>query len=114
MFFGYRADDRVGRCEPLNPKTLKLSDPGASNRPAYPRAAQEAVHALVKESNMELSAFHLGPLKDPVRVHEKAMDDYADRFPDDLPEACVADIIRSKVRTVPRTISTPPGLTTML
>eukprot|EP00959_Pyramimonas_sp_CCMP1952_P061552 1286295-Pyramimonas_sp.AAC.1 len=52
---------------------------------------------LVRASGLDEGALHIGPLKDPVRVHEKAVDDYADRFPRDLPEACVADIIRSKV-----------------
>eukprot|EP00242_Pyramimonas_sp_CCMP2087_P002138 CAMPEP_0198232874 /NCGR_PEP_ID=MMETSP1445-20131203/115952_1 /TAXON_ID=36898 /ORGANISM="Pyramimonas sp., Strain CCMP2087" /LENGTH=667 /DNA_ID=CAMNT_0043913561 /DNA_START=14 /DNA_END=2015 /DNA_ORIENTATION=+ len=52
---------------------------------------------LVHDSGLEEDALHIGPLKDPVRVHEKAMDDYADRFPGEHPEACVADIIRSKV-----------------
>ena len=31
-----------------------------------------------------------------MRVHEKAMDDYADRFPDGLAEACVADMLRGR------------------
>ena len=32
-----------------------------------------------------------------MRVHEKALDDYAERFSDDvLPEACVADIMRCR------------------
>ena len=35
---------------------------------------------------------------DPVRIHEKAQDDYADRFHDEvLAEACVADVLRSRV-----------------
>ena len=35
---------------------------------------------------------------DPVRIHEKAQDDYADRFHDKvLAEACVADVLRSRV-----------------
>jgi hypothetical protein len=39
-----------------------------------------------------------GALKDPVRVHEKAFDDYRNNFADDvLPEACVLDIIRTRV-----------------
>ena len=38
-----------------------------------------------------------GPLKDPVRVYEKAHDDYVDRFAEGLPTACVADIIRARV-----------------
>ena len=41
--------------------------------------------------------FEMGPIKDPVRVHEKAIDDYSDRFSDDvLPEANVVDVIRAR------------------
>jgi len=37
------------------------------------------------------------PLKDPVRVFEKALDDYWDRFSDEVPAtACVTDIIRCR------------------
>ena len=33
-----------------------------------------------------------------MRIHEKAQDDYADRFHDEvLAEACVADVLRSRV-----------------
>eukprot|EP00439_Symbiodinium_sp_Y106_P027014 s1986_g3.t1 len=39
----------------------------------------------------------LGPLKDPVRVHEKAVDDYADRFKEHLAEANVVDVIRARL-----------------
>ena len=59
----------------------------------FPAVAKQ----LVRDSNMKETALHIGPLKDPVRVHEKAVDDYADRFPEEHPEACVADIVRSKV-----------------
>ena len=39
----------------------------------------------------------LGALKDPIRLHEKAMDDYAGRFDDGvLPEACVVDVVRAR------------------
>jgi len=41
-------------------------------------------------------ALKMGPLKDPVRVHEKAIDDYAKRFPGSLAEACVADALRCR------------------
>ena len=42
----------------------------------------------------------VGDLKDPVRVHEKAVDDYAKRFPppDPVPpEACVTDVLRARL-----------------
>ena len=41
-----------------------------------------------------------GNLKDPIRCHEKALDDYGDRFShlDNHPaEACVVDVIRSRL-----------------
>ena len=46
----------------------------------------------------EVSWIKFGKLKDPVRIHEKAWDDYAGRFGDDvIPEACVVDILRCSV-----------------
>ena len=41
-------------------------------------------------------ALNMGPLRDPVRVHEKAIDDYAKRFPESLAEACVAAVLRCR------------------
>ncbi len=39
-----------------------------------------------------------GPLKDPVRIHEKAIDDYRGRFADGvIPEACVVDVVRCRI-----------------
>lgn len=35
-------------------------------------------------------------LKDPVRLHEKAVDGYANRFSDCLPEACITDMLRAR------------------
>lgn len=32
-----------------------------------------------------------------MRVHEKALDDYDERFPGELAEACVADLLRARV-----------------
>lgn len=44
------------------------------------------------------AGFMDGGLKDPVRTHEKALDDYAARFEDGvLPEACVTDMVRARV-----------------
>ena len=42
-------------------------------------------------------ALLFGALKDPVRSHEKAVDDYAGRFDDgELPEACLLDVVRAR------------------
>ena len=35
--------------------------------------------------------------KDPVRLHEKALDNYADRFEQGLAEACVMDVMRCRI-----------------
>ena len=40
----------------------------------------------------------VAPLKDPVRVHEKATNDYKDRFGDGAPaEACLTDLLRARI-----------------
>ena len=40
----------------------------------------------------------IAPLKDPVRVHEKATNDYKDRFDDGAPaEACLTDLLRARI-----------------
>ena len=39
-----------------------------------------------------------GDVKDPVKIHSKALELYADRFPDDiLPETCVSDVTRARI-----------------
>ena len=63
-------------------------------------AAQDSFEALVDalraaEPGVEVK---LGGLKDPIRVHEKAWDDYA---ADEAPEACVLDVLRARL-VVPR------------
>lgn len=54
---------------------------------------------LPADLKVELSP---GELKDPVRIHEKALDDYVgdfDDWSDDnvIPEACVNDVLRCRV-----------------
>ena len=40
----------------------------------------------------------VAPLKDPVRLHEKGVEDFSSRFSDDvLPEACVTDVVRARI-----------------
>ena len=79
-----------------------------------------AMNAVVEKAGLPKKCLKIGPLKDPVRIYEKvittrsisvlsrpsrpnhfaspadqAMDDYADRFDDDVPPtACVADMLR--------------------
>ena len=54
---------------------------------------------LVAAKVSKLGELIWGSLKDPVRVYEKAMDDYAGRFPGDgvLAEACIADMVRARL-----------------
>ena len=56
----------------------------------------KAVKALLRECNINTdSALTIGNLKDPIRSHEKAIDDYGGRFKDSaLPESCLPDVIR--------------------
>ena len=45
----------------------------------------------------------IAPLKDPVRVHEKATNDYKDRFGDGAPaEACLTDLLRARIEALER------------
>ena len=61
-------------------------------------AFREVAMALLSAAGLGEDALNLGPLKDPVRIYEKAIDDYAKRFDDgELPEACVADVIRCRI-----------------
>lgn len=49
------------------------------------------------DSEEDVRMLVFGPLKNPVRTHQKALDDYADRHSDgELPEACVTDMIRAR------------------
>ena len=59
---------------------------------------EAALHALIGTSAITLQPANL---KDPVRVHEKAMDSYIellDNFNNEtvIPEACITDIIRCR------------------
>ena len=47
-----------------------------------------------------VDCIHIAPLKDPVRIYEKAYDDYADRFKDvddTIPIACIVDVLRCSI-----------------
>jgi len=60
----------------------------------HPKLEAEVRKLLCSDANIE-GKLEFAPLKDPVRVFEKALDDYWDRFSDDVPAtACVTDIIR--------------------
>ena len=60
----------------------------------------ETLAAVMHEAGLnpnEKGAMIIASLKDPIWVHEKAVDDYAKRFQDELPEACVMDLIGTRV-----------------
>eukprot|EP00966_Prymnesium_polylepis_P024638 568550-Prymnesium_polylepis.1 len=68
-------------------------------KPCKTVIAQLVAGLGVSEHAYELS---FAGLKDPVRIHEKAMDDYAHDFDDweevgVIPEACVLDVIRCRL-----------------
>ena len=53
------------------------------------------MNALVAEAGLPKECLKIGPLKDPIRIYEKSMDDYDDRFDDGVPpEACITDMLR--------------------
>ena len=56
------------------------------------------MRALLAEAGLTDEALIVGPLKDPVRIYEKALDDYSGRFGASiLPEACVVDVLRTRL-----------------
>jgi len=62
----------------------------------HPKLEAEVRKLLCIDANIE-GKLVFAPLKDPVRVFEKALDDYWDRFSDEVPAtACVTDIIRCR------------------
>ena len=68
----------------------------------YEEITKKVVHELLIEAGLNPEQYperiSHGDLKDPVRVHEKAWDDYRNNFDDDvIPEACVLDVIRTRI-----------------
>ena len=56
------------------------------------------MRALLAEAGLTDEALIVGPLKDPVRIYEKALDDYSGRFGASiLPVACVVDVLRTRL-----------------
>ena len=51
------------------------------------------------EADLMVKEVQYGDMKDPIRLHEKALDQYSTRFPKDaeLPEACVNDVTRVRM-----------------
>ena len=62
---------------------------------------EEAVREFAAQLGLTEEALKFGLLKDAVRIHEKAMDDYIHDFNDwddavIIPEACVVDVVRGE------------------
>ncbi len=65
--------------------------------PVFRRVIETLLHKSGMDPNTALT---VGNLKDPIRSHEKALDDYSTRFKDsELAESCLADVIRFRVIT---------------
>ena len=63
---------------------------------------EDAVRQFATALGLTEKDIKFGPLKDPVRIHEKALDDYIHDFDDwndaiVIPEACVVDVLRVRV-----------------
>ena len=56
---------------------------------------ESGMNELVTAAGLAKKCLMIGPLKDPIRIYEKAVDDYAKRFKDGVPpEACITDMLR--------------------
>ena len=65
--------------------------------PVFRRVIETLLHKSGMDPNTALT---VGNLKDPIRSHEKALDDYSTRFKDsELAESCLADVIRFRAIT---------------
>ena len=70
---------------------------------------EQAMRSMLNRAGLSNDGIVIGPIKDPMRAHEKAMDEYVDRVfePQEtfLPEACITDMIRLKaICTNPETM----------
>ena len=62
-------------------------------KPAFERITRQ----LVSEVRLDESALEMGQLKDPIRIHEKALEDYVGYFnASELVEANVLDVLRAR------------------
>ena len=81
-------------------RTDELYEVSEVMQPAFLHVCKRVFHDVgqaIDERYGKYAAFTDGGLKDPVRLHEKAVDDYATRFADGvLPEACVTDVVRAR------------------
>ena len=84
--YKYGADDASAVLEKLGLSKDKRS-----------KELEDALTEYVTTEEKQIQVLTLGELKDPVRVHEKAIDDYFRRFVDEgVAEACVVDILRGR------------------
>ena len=95
-----RAHGAEALWEEIVARTDELYEVSEAMQPAFLRVCRRVFHDVgqaIDERYGKYAAFTDGGLKDPVRLHEKAVDDYAHRFADGvLPEACVTDVVRAR------------------
>ena len=81
-------------------RTDELYVLAAELEPVFVYAMQSEVYTLSLDydDEKEVDDVVMGPIKDPVRAHEKAIDEYGSRFSDgELPEACLCDMLRCRI-----------------
>ena len=66
--------------------------------PAYERTLE----CLLRDAELPLSLLTMAPLMDPMSLHQLALDEHAERYPDDpdpeaLPEASVSEVLRARI-----------------
>lgn len=69
--------------------------PKPKKQPTLRKMASFTAKPIAPKAEDALAQLSVGPMKDAARLHEKACDDYITRFPDDLAEACVTDVLRA-------------------
>ena len=88
--------DAEGTWARLVSRTDELYEVHEHMRPTFEAVMKTLVREVVRD-DLE-GSLSVAPLKDPVRLYEKANDEYGQRFSDGvLPEACVPDVTRCRV-----------------
>ena len=78
-------------------RTDELFEVAEVAQPLFAHALCSLLAKVGIPQNRIADVLQLGSLKHPVRVHEKACDDYGSRFPDGLPESAVGDVLRARI-----------------
>eukprot|EP00435_Cladocopium_sp_Y103_P075303 s223_g56.t1 len=83
--------------KPIFEKTIKEVCQEVQEELIKDVAGRECNESGVSEEMTLPAELLCGRLKDPVRITEKAADDYADRFPNFIPEVNVIDVVRARL-----------------